>query len=161
MKGDVNNMKLEIIFLDLTTYKTDPDFYENAVANIFDSNYVNVENQLKHKNVYFVIAFMDNVPCGIVRIALIYKRKTIYCIRQVLVLEKYRNKGIASKMYEKCIPKLKELGATKILSFILQQNIPSKRLHSKFGFYNTPKGYYENTNYDGNGELEEMWCKKI
>lgn len=126
----MNKMKPEIIFLDLTTYKTDPDFYENAVANIFDNNYVDVENQLKHKNVYFVIAFMNNVPCGIVRMALIYK-KTIYCIRQVLVLEKYRNKGIASKMYEKCIQKLKELGATKILSFILQQNVPSKKLHSK------------------------------
>ena len=157
--GDI--MKLELVFLDFKTYKNNPDYYENVISKIFNTNYINVENQLKNQNVYFIIAFMNNVPCGILRIGLVYKRKTIYCIRQVLVLEEYRNQGIASAMYEKCIPILKELGATKILSFILKENKPSKLLHSKFKFYNKQKGYYENTYLDDYGFLEEMWCKKL
>ena len=153
-------MDLKIEFLDLNRYKQNPEFYSMAVETAFEVPGLQVETQLQN-GVFFTLAFADDIPCGVVRFTRVYNRKTVYCLRQVFVREQYRKMGIASKMYELALPELKKRGATKILSFILENNRASQKLHYKHDFKYTEKGSYANTDYDAYGELDEMWVNTL
>ncbi len=153
-------MDLKVEFVDLNKFNTSPNYYEDAIETAFGVTGLQVERQLQNCT-YFVVAFADSIPCGVARFTLVDGRKTVYCLRQIYVNNVFRGKGIGYHIVENGKRNLKKLGATKILSFILQNNHASRKLHHKCGFKNSEKGCYDNSFYDAYGEMDEMWVNKL
>ena len=87
-------------------------------------------------NGFYFFAFdeKDNVTAW-GRCAKTWRRKTMYCIRQVETKEEYRNKGYASQLYKVCEEYLKRDGiAKRIYTFVDKDNVASLRFHEKNGY---------------------------
>ena len=105
---------------------------------------MNLDKQFAN-NVFFTILLLNNKPISVCRFILFDNRKTIFCSRQVLTIEKYRQKGYAKKVLNEGFLFLsKNYSCKKVISYIDKDNEASLILHKKAGYVKKEKNlkYY-------------------
>lgn len=129
----------------IISVKIDNDFLINEIQNKFNDVYKQ-KDELKNEfinNPYTkVLAYMEeNTLLGFIHINDIYDR---YEINNIYVLEKCRNKGIASKLMENVIASGKNSKIINITLEVREDNIKAINLYKKYGFIEKAirKNYY-------------------
>lgn len=147
-KNQAKDMIIEIIKADysskrhqdeipvlLDAYAADPMGGGVALDESVKSNLVKELSRLPHA--FSVIAYFDGDPAGLVNCFEAFS--TFMCrplvnIHDIVVLEKYRGKGISQKMLEKVEEIALEKGCCKITLEVLGGNEVAKSAYKKFGF---------------------------
>ena len=101
-------------------------------------NQVEVPKILKDKNIYFLLATLDNEAIGLIWLSFNeklskyeYQRKQIW-IEGIYVRAEYRRKGIAKKLVNEAINKAKFLNAQSIELMIWDFNETSKKFFENY-----------------------------
>ncbi|MBP3920962.1 MAG: GNAT family N-acetyltransferase [Bacilli bacterium] len=115
------------------------EYYDILCSKVkdFDISYLLNENAFNNNFLYII----DNLPCGLISFSVIYDRIEL---NYIWVDNKFRNKGIASKMMDYMC------NIKKIINITLEvrvDNIAAINLYKKYGFkiVATRKKYYGNT----------------
>ena len=125
------------MLLKLQNYhsKNIPTIYKKLDSFFTFDEYLEV---LKDKNIYFLLATLDNEVIGLIWLRFNekfskyeYQRKQIW-IEGIYVKTKYRRKGIAQKLVNETINKAKFLNAQSIELMIWDFNEISKKFFEKF-----------------------------
>jgi len=122
------------------------DFYwlEEFENNIFSNNhkniYKNILNKYKNNNYYIYIGCLNNLKIAYIASQLIHEEFNIY---NLAVMEKYRNKGFASKLLCYVFEHLKDRINTAYIE-VRETNFQALQFYRKFGFveYNIRENYY-------------------
>lgn len=125
------------MLLKLQNYhsKNIPTIYKKLDSFFTFDEYLEV---LKDKNIYFLLATLDNEVIGLIWLRFNekfskyeYQRKQIW-IEGIYVKTKYRRKGIAQKLVNEAINKAKFLNAQSIELMIWNFNETSKKFFENF-----------------------------
>lgn len=96
-----------------------------------------VKELSKLSNAFSVIAYIDGVPGGLVNCFESFSTfscKPLINIHDVVVLDKYRGKGISQKMLKKVEDIALMKGCCKVTLEVLSNNEVAKSAYKKFGF---------------------------
>jgi len=119
----------------LDRYSTDP-MGGGQVLNEDVKNNV-VKELSKRPYAFSIIAYADGQPAGLVNCFEAFSTflcKPLINIHDVIVLNKYRGKGISQKMLNKVEEIAKSKGCCKVTLEVLSNNEIAKSTYSKFGF---------------------------
>ncbi|MDE3046309.1 MAG: GNAT family N-acetyltransferase [Verrucomicrobiota bacterium] len=80
-------------------------------------------------------AVVDGVPCGIANLYLQpYKKLSHQCLFAIIVDEKYRGKGVGTKLLTELLTLAKERFKLELLHLEVYEGNPAIRLYERFGF---------------------------
>jgi len=119
----------------LDAYAADPMGGGSHLDESVKSNLVKELSKLPHA--FSVIAYVDGEPAGLVNCFEAFSTfscRPLVNIHDVVVLEKYRGKGISQRMLEKVETIALEKGCCKITLEVLSKNEVAKSAYTKFGF---------------------------
>ncbi len=141
-------MKVDILEADLTNpehakalvyllnqYAQDPMGGAEELSEYTKQNLV-AEIQ-KRDAVHVVLAFVDNVPAGLINVIegfSTFACKPLLNIHDVMVDEPYRGQGLSRKMFEKVEQLANDLGCCKLTLEVLDNNTVAKTAYKNFGF---------------------------
>ncbi len=87
----------------------------------------------KHKAV--LVALWDGVPCGIVNLYLQpYSKMAHQCLLAIIVDEKYRNKGVGTRLLQDLMKLAKERFQLEFLHLEVYDGNPAIHLYKRLGF---------------------------
>ncbi len=133
---------MKTIIVDMENFLLKPQFYVNVMKEFGDDEITkdDMQRTISYNGFYF-FAFDDNnnvVSWG--RCAKAYRRKTMWCIRQIETKEDYRGNGYAGALYKLCEEYLRRKDdARKIYTFVDVDNNTSIRFHEKMGYKKVKK----------------------
>jgi|TARA_B100002003_G_scaffold245418_1_gene273201 ribosomal protein S18 acetylase RimI-like enzyme len=137
-KGDIKQVaKLQSQFTQAHK-EFNPSIYEpkNDFSQIWKEYAI---KSIVNENKFFILAEIERKIVGYA-IVTISKRAPVYKISKIGTLDaitvnsNHRNKGIASKLLDKCLEWFKEHNINYVEDFVDSKNIGSLKLNKKFGF---------------------------
>ena len=116
------------------------EFENDIFSNNHKNNYENILNKYKNNNYYIYIGFLNNIKIAYIESQLIHDEFNIY---NLAVLEKYRNKGFASKLLLYVFEHLTDRISSAYIE-VRETNFQALKFYRKFGFaeYNIRENYY-------------------
>ena len=135
---DVNynndNQAKELVYL-LNAYASDPMGGGNPLKQFTVENLV-IELS-KRPYAFSVISYVDSKPAGLINCFEAFSTflcKPLVNIHDVIVLEKFRGKGISQKMLERVEEIAVTKGCCKLTLEVLSENKAAKSSYEKYGF---------------------------
>ena len=115
---------------------------KNLIFELFDSKWTRdiSEEEIDHifaqDNVYYFVHKENDMIVGMIVLYIVdLLSRKVGVIEETVVLQEYRNKGIASKLISTVIDKAIELGVTCIELNVKENKKNVQNLYKKFGFY--------------------------
>ena len=136
LEADLTNLEhaKALVYL-LNQYAQDPMGGAEELSEYTKQNLV-AEIQ-KRDAVHVVLAFVDNVPAGLINVIegfSTFACKPLLNIHDVMVDEPYRGQGLSRKMFEKVEQLANDLGCCKLTLEVLDNNTVAKTAYKNFGF---------------------------
>jgi RimJ/RimL family protein N-acetyltransferase len=104
-------------------------------------------------------ALWDSVPCGIANLYLQpYKKLAHQCLLAIIVDEKFRGKGIGTKLLEELMKLAKERFKIELLHLEVYEGNPAIRLYERLGF--TQYGFQRHFVKEGDKYLGKILMQK-
>lgn len=115
------------------------------ISNINLISKENLNNDLNNTNCRYFIFYIDDIPVGFIGLSYILNTMDIL---SVLVIPKYQNKKIASKLLEHIINFSNKNNINEIFLEVRSKNLVARHLYEKFNFeeIDMRKNYYKNDN---------------
>lgn len=126
---------MKTIIVDKQTFINNPKFFVKTMQE-FDSD-ITKDDMLRtiEFNGFYFFAFDNGDVVSWGRCAKTYRRKTMWCIRQIETKKQYQGKGYAGLLYSVCEDYLRKNTQAKIIyTFVDTKNEKSLNFHKKMGY---------------------------
>ena len=138
----IDNNKIEVSEMSLNDLKK----IEKSLVTEFDDfwNTGTLENELKNKNSYYIVAKINDEIVGFAGIKIVLDEADIM---NIVTKKDLRNLGIGSALFEAIINYSKNNGINKLTLEVNEKNLSAIHLYEKFGFLKIAKRqkYYNGT----------------